>query len=315
MNNRYPEIDLVYLWVDGNDPVWNRKKQVALQKKTSTSNININGRYVDNDELKYSLRSVEKHLPWIRKIFIVTDQQRPAWLDVNHPKVELVNHERILPPEAIPCFNSVVIEYYIYRIPGLSDCFLYANDDMFVYADLSPSYFFAEDGFPVVRLQYQFMQRTEIKLKKLFGIRINNYRKSIENALDFINRKFGIYYPGVSHHNIDAYRKEDFRAVVEDVFKTELSPVLKNQFRDPSDVQRVLFHYYLLAVKHGHMKLVNRKESCRIRVQNPDFMGYLKRFNPDLFCLNDTERATDEDRARVRPFLEALYPEKSSFEK
>lgn len=315
MSNSFPEIDLVYLWVDGNDPVWKNKKQVALSEKISASNINLHGRYVDNDELKYSLRSVEKHLPWIRKIFIVTDNQRPAWLDVNHQKIQLITHEDILPPEAIPCFNSVVIEYFIYRIPGLTDSFLYANDDMFVYADLQPSYFFAGDGFPFVRFQYQFMQRTEIRLKKIFGIRINNYRRSIENALDLINRKFGVYYPGVSHHNIDAYRKEDFRAVVEDVFKMELQPVLKNQFRNPSDVQRVLFQYYLLAIKHGQLKIVNRKESCRIRLQNPDFMGYLKRFNPDLFCLNDTERATDDDRARVKPFLEALYPEKSSFEK
>jgi len=133
--------------------------------------------------------------------------------------------------------------------------------------------------------------------------------------LELIDRKYGMYYPGVSHHNIDAYRKDDFRAVIEDVFKDDLLPVLSNHFRDPSDIQRVLFHYYVLAIKHGHLKFVNRRESCRIRVQNSDFMGSLKRFNPDLFCLNDTERATDDDRARVRPFLDALYPEKSSFEK
>jgi hypothetical protein len=308
-------IDLVYLWVDGNDPVWNAKKQTALKDNSSSKRINTNGRYIDNEELKYSLRSVEKHLPWIRKIFIVTDNQRPTWLDENHPKIQLISQEDILPSEANPCFNSVVIEYYLYRIPGLSNHFLYANDDMFVHADLQPSYFFAEDGFPIVRFQYQFMQRTEIKLKKLFGIRINNYRKSIENAVDLIDRRFGVFYPGAPHHNIDAYLKDDFRQVVEEVFKMELQPVLKNQFRNPSDVQRVVFQYYLLAIKHGHLKMVNRKESCRIRLQNPDFMGYLKRFNPDLFCLNDTERATDDDRARVKPFLEALYPEKSSFEK
>ena len=315
MHNKIPEIDLVYLWVDGNDPTWIARKQEALMKRASGIKVNNNGRYVDNDELKYSLRSVEKHLPWIRKIFIATNHQQPAWLNINHPKIQLVNQDEFLPPEAIPCFNSVVIEYFIYRIPGLSDYFLYANDDMFVHADLQPSYFFAEDGFPVVRLQYQFMQRAEIKLKKLFGIRINNYRKSIENALELIDKKYRMYYPGVSHHNIDAFRKDDYSAVIEDVFKDDLFPVLSNQFRDSSDVQRVLFQYHVLAIKHGHLKFVNRRESCRIRVQNPDFMGCLKRFNPDLFCLNDNERVTDDDRARVRPFLETLYPDKSSFEK
>ena len=63
-------IDLVYLWVDGNDPKWLEKKNRFIEKK-----INTVGRYQDNQELKYSLRSIEKHLPWIRKIFIVTDDQ------------------------------------------------------------------------------------------------------------------------------------------------------------------------------------------------------------------------------------------------
>jgi hypothetical protein len=59
---------------------------------------------------------------------------------------------------------------------------------------------------------------------------------------------------------------------------------------------------------------VSRKESCRIRLQKPDFMDYIMSYNPVLFCLNDTHRATDKDRERVKPFLEALFPEKSGYE-
>ena len=70
------KIDLVYLWVDGNDPVWLKKRQPYLKKE-----INTTGRYQDNQELKYSLRSIDKHLPWIRKIFIVTDNQVPPFLN------------------------------------------------------------------------------------------------------------------------------------------------------------------------------------------------------------------------------------------
>ena len=309
------EIDLVYLWVDGNDPSWIEKKQKALAERKSQIQINAKGRYVSNDELKYSLRSIEKHLPWIRKIFIVTDNQTPSWLVGSSDKIQLVNHQEILPAEAIPCFNSRIIEYFIYRIPGLSNRFLYANDDMFVHADLSPTFFFADDGYPLVRLQYQFAQRTEIKLKKLLRMRINTYRQSIDNSRRLIKSKFGVSYPGVSHHNIDAYLKEDFKVVIEEAFRENFQAVITNHFRDPSDLQRLIFQFYVLAIKHGHLKFVNRNESCRIRLQSSNFMKHIKRFDPKLFCLNDTEWATDNDRLRIKPFLEELYPEKSSYEK
>ncbi len=100
------EIDLVYLWVDGNDPKWLKKRQAFIDEK-----INPAGRYRDNQELKYSLRSIEKNLPWIRKIFIVTDDQTPSFIDINHPKIQIVNHSEIIPKEILPTFNSVIIEY------------------------------------------------------------------------------------------------------------------------------------------------------------------------------------------------------------
>ena len=169
-------IDLVYLWVDGNDPEWLKKKQLFMDKK-----INTVGRYQDNQELKYSLRSVEKHLPWIRKIFIVTDNQIPTFLDTNHPKIEIVYQSDIIPKEIGQTYNSVIIEYFIYKIPDLSEHFLLACDDMFIHANLAPSFFF-KDGIPVVRMVYNPLIKWKLKLKKALNIHINNYRLSIENA-------------------------------------------------------------------------------------------------------------------------------------
>ena len=125
------EIDLVYLWVDGSDPAWLTKKQQVTGIVSDQSETNNKGRYINNDELRYSLRSVERYVPWIRKIFIVTDNQFPEWLNKDHPKIRVVDHREIMPEEALPCFNSSVIEYFLYRIPGLADRFLFANDDMF----------------------------------------------------------------------------------------------------------------------------------------------------------------------------------------
>ena len=159
-------------------------KRFLMVKKAATffrSKINTTGRYEDNQELKYSLRSVEKHLPWIRKIFIVTDNQIPTFLDVNHPKIQIVDHTELLPKEILPTFNSSVLDYFIYKIPDLSEHFLYANDDMFVNADLSPSFFFNE-GIPILRMKYNPLIKLKIQLKKTLNIRINNYRLAIENA-------------------------------------------------------------------------------------------------------------------------------------
>ncbi len=118
LNN--PDIDLVYMWVDGNDPAWLKKKTTATGSFVAGSETDSAARYVDNEELRYSLRSAEMFAPWIRKIFIVTDNQTPAWLDLSNPRVEVVDHAAILPPEARPCFNATVIEHYLYRIPELS---------------------------------------------------------------------------------------------------------------------------------------------------------------------------------------------------
>ncbi len=115
------EIDLVYMWVDGNDPAWLAKKRAFTGESGAEAEATGKARYVDNDELRYSLRSAEQFAPWIRRIFIVTDGQTPEWLDVSNPRVQIVDHSDILPPEALPCYNSAVIEYFLYRIPGLAE--------------------------------------------------------------------------------------------------------------------------------------------------------------------------------------------------
>jgi len=302
-------VDLVYMWVDGNDPAWLAKKQRFMDKKT-----NIAGRFQDNQELKYSLRSVEKHLPWIRKIFIVTDGQIPSFLNVSHPKIEVIDHSQIIPQENLPLFNSISIEYNIYKIPGLSEHFLLANDDTFVNADLSPSFFF-QDGIPVMRMVYNPFMELKLKLKKALKLRVNTHRLAIENAYKLFKEKFNVFYPISQHHNIDAYLKSDFKAVVEEVFKEELAAVLSNRFRAKTDIQRVLVNYFGLVNKRGILKYVGRKESGRMRVHRTNYQEYIAKYNPQLFCINDSEHATDAHRAQVEPFLKKLFPLKSAFEK
>lgn len=101
------EIDLVYLWVDGNDPVWLAKKNAYLPVDRQVDPEAAGEcRFVENDELRYSLRSAERYAPWIRRIYILTDDQTPAWLDTSNPRVRVVSHREIMPAEILPVFNS-----------------------------------------------------------------------------------------------------------------------------------------------------------------------------------------------------------------
>lgn len=308
------QVDLIYLWVDGNDPEWRKKKQLYTKVIADDSEVNNIGRYTSNDELKYSLRSVEKYAPWIRKIFIVTDNQVPVWLSKEHPKIDIIDHKDIIPPGILPIFNSTVIEYFLYKIPGLSEHFLFANDDMFFNAQLSPSFFFAEDGHPIVRLKRKPLGKWHYRIKEWLGKQPGQYRDKVYQGALTIERMFGKYYPGVPHHNIDAYRKSDYQKAVEEVFSEQVNKSQTSRVRTQGDLHRSAFSYYALAIGHAHLRYVGRRESLRILIHRYDFMKYLKKYAPELFCLNDSQDVTPEYREKIVPFLKQILPTKSAFE-
>uniref|UniRef100_A0A8C7I423 N-acetylglucosamine-1-phosphotransferase subunits alpha/beta n=1 Tax=Oncorhynchus kisutch TaxID=8019 RepID=A0A8C7I423_ONCKI len=101
-------------------------------------------RFEDNEELRYSLRSVERHAPWVRHIFIVTNGQIPSWLNLDNPRVTVVTHQDVFQNHThLPTFSSPAIETHIHRIPGLSQKFIYLNDDVMFGKDVWPDDFFS----------------------------------------------------------------------------------------------------------------------------------------------------------------------------
>ncbi|XP_051911382.1 N-acetylglucosamine-1-phosphotransferase subunits alpha/beta isoform X2 [Hippocampus zosterae] len=101
-------------------------------------------RFEDNEELRYSLRSVEKHAPWVRHVFVVTNGQIPSWLNLDNPRVSVVAHQELfLNHSHLPTFSSPAIESHIHRIPGLSQKFIYLNDDVMFGKDVWPDDFYS----------------------------------------------------------------------------------------------------------------------------------------------------------------------------
>ena len=316
MKSEIPNIDLVYLWVDGNDPKWQAKRNAFLERKVENSLSSFNGRYVNNDELKYSLRSVERYAPWIRKIFIVTDDQTPEWLDIENPKIKIIDHKEILPAESLPCFNSNVLEHFLYKISNLSEYFILSNDDTFFNKIVSPTTFFGKDGFPIIRLTRKPFRRFRWFLREqIFKKPHKLYSKALFNAAELVKQKFGFFYNGLPHHNIDSYLKSDCIRVAEQIFKNEIDHTKMNHIRNANDVQRIVYSYVALAEKRGHLRYVSNDESLHIHIQKDRHFEKLKKFNPTFFRMNDTEYADDNDRMKLKVWLSTRFPEKSEFEK
>jgi Stealth protein CR2, conserved region 2/Stealth protein CR1, conserved region 1 len=144
-------VDIVYLWVDGSDPDWRRKRQSARQSLDARQGRamalygNVEGRFRDNDELRCSLRALERFFPQHGHVYIVTDGQTPPWMAA-HPQLTIVDHRELIPACALPTFDSCHIESYIHRIPQLSERYFYFNDDVFFGAPVHLSDWFWEGG-------------------------------------------------------------------------------------------------------------------------------------------------------------------------
>jgi Stealth protein CR2, conserved region 2/Stealth protein CR1, conserved region 1/Stealth protein CR4, conserved region 4 len=145
------KIDIVYLWVDGNDPVWRQKRQNSLSQLNANNRNsiakygNVEGRYRDNDELRYSLRALERYFPDCGHVYIVTDAQTPEWLQ-SSAQITIIDHKDLIPAVQLPTFDSANIESYIHRIPNLSERYFYLNDDVFFGAPVDLSHWFSQDG-------------------------------------------------------------------------------------------------------------------------------------------------------------------------
>ena len=310
------DIDLVYLWVNGNDPVWRSKRDNFIGATRKESAVNCDGRYADNDELLYSLRSVAAYAPWIHHIFIITDSQVPEWLDTDNSKISIVDHKKILPPSALPTFNSVVIEHNMAEIPGLAEHFIYANDDMFFNRSVNPSDFFDANGLPYVRFNRRPCRKLTLWLKqKVLGKPLSNYNLTIQTAAMLVKKKYGRYFGHKTHHNIDAYTKSSFRHFRHEVFNNEIDPTLSNHVRADNDIQRNLYSYAAIAERLAHPLFVSQKTSFRFHIDKPQRYKKLEKYNPMLFCLNDSQYATDEHRRLVSEFLKKRFPYPSEFEK
>lgn len=319
------KIDLVYLWCNGNDTKWRERRAKYLKSVDSSDKQSFcAARIADNNDLLYSLRSVEMYAPWVNHIYIVTDDQCPEWLDITNSRVTIVDLKDIFEEEILPLYNSDAIEMGLHKIKGLSEHYLYANDDMMFGRAVTPDFFFTSDGKAKCRVVRDL---THSELKDTYAIKVTR-------ATERIVADFGEEYRGLQpHHNIDAYIKSSVAECL-DRYQEWHKQTLKSRFRSPLDIQRHLFTLYSLATGKGvilyksesrWIKLLQlfavlsglKKgfESYVVRISDKHLLLKIRLFKPALLCFNDTEKVEDSDREALKVSYQILYPKKSSFER
>lgn len=324
-------IDMVYCWVDGNDPEFIKRKNFYLAKESEKhDNSSVgNQRFVDNEELRYSLRSLEMYAPWIHHVYIVTDRQIPKWLNTGYEKVSIIDHSQIMPKELIPCFSSPHIERYITNIPGLSEHFLYANDDMFFGRPITPEFFFTAPGRPKVYVKYYEKFRS-IKSEEDFKQKyrsVATWMKTNMNSWKLLYNQYGKREFYVLAHGIDGYCKLLFNTVLQR-YKKAFEQTKYIRFRSEKSISRNLFGLDMVYHGDADMEIVERPNfwqkhihkskgyswKCYTGSEDKKTKKEILRFEPYVFCVNADSHSDVKTKQCMRLFYEQLFPQPSAFE-
>ena len=328
------DIDFVITWVDMNDPKWQAKFLQYSGHKENSSNGVSKARFRDAGFLQYWFRGVEKFAPWVRKIHFVTDGQKPAWLDTTNPKIHLVNHEDFIPAEFLPTYNSPVIERYIHRIPGLSEHFVYFNDDFYIINQLSKERFF-RNGLPCDIAVFQYNPSWSQWYKRIKNnIRIINRHFNKQEVMaryhdKWFDKSYGTkarwnhllkhynkFITLRTPHNAQPYLKSTFEEVWAAAGK-ELTETSRNRFRSVTDYTPELFRTWQIC--RGNFTPYNTYKDTKmfpLMVKPKAAIKAIYNQSYTLVCLNDNVhiRNYDEVMENIRKAFQHILPEKSSFE-
>ncbi|MFI5934642.1 stealth conserved region 3 domain-containing protein [Actinoplanes sp. NPDC051494] len=310
-------IDVVYTWVDGDDPAWRARKSATLEGlgHPPVDAAGGDARFRSRDELRFSLRSIAMFAPWVRKIWLVTDDQTPDWLDEEHPRVQVVSHKEVFGDRGLlPTFNSHAIEAQLHHIAGLAEHFLYFNDDFFIGRPLQPQSFFSANGTALF-----FQSPTPVPLTPIAEDDDFNFTAG-KNNRELIKRTFGRTITHAFLHAPYPLRVSVLKEI-DATFPEEIAATSQARLRSAGDISvpSSLHHYY------GYLTGRSTRGSLRVSyvdlgdaAQHPRLTQILTLRGYDVFCLNDSHHGlvSAEERAQVaQVFLENYFPIASEFER
>lgn len=339
-----PQIDFVVTWLDSSDPKW--QEDFCKYKGINTEGDQSKARYRDWGLFYYWFRAIETYAPWVNKVFLVTNGKFPDWINPDNPKLVLVKHSDYIPSEYLPTFNSHTIELNMNKIPGLSEHFVYFNDDCFLNGFVSPEYYF-RDGLPcdenaetVYNIgSYNSVQKFTTKIINYTSLCVlNGHFKRKKTIKGEIKRWYGTHLGIVDrimnfvismdpNGRFIGFRERHFeqpflKSVFDEAWHEEPDMLNKSctRFREDTNIGPYFFRYWQFASnKFYPVKLKNFR---KLRLIPEEFLLIKKTLNNSgikSVCLNDTPLCTDEMYEEFKPILQSLFaekfPNKSSFER
>ncbi|MGQ4514086.1 stealth conserved region 3 domain-containing protein [Streptomyces sp. DW26H14] len=308
-------IDVVYTWVDGSDPDWQRKRArhsgAAYHEEAAND-----ARYLSRDELRYSLRSLHLYAPWVRTVYLVTDRQAPAWLNAEHPGIQLVDHRDVFQdPSWLPTFNSHAIESQLHHIDGLSEHFLYFNDDVLLGRETTPGDFFFASGIS------RFFPSPALVPLGPVGDDDPPVAAAGKNNRRLIERSFGAVLVQKMKHMPHALNRSVLTEI-EVRYADEYRTTAGSRFRSMDDlsITSSLHHYYAFhtgrAVPSNEL-LYNYIDLSREGAERRlgQLIAHRERH---VFCVNDTGSTVadaEKQSALLHGFLADYFPVPSPFER
>lgn len=344
------KIDFVVTWVDGSDPKWIKTKEKYRESRElqefkgseesegSTESIESKRvfRYRDWDNLHYWFRGIENFTPWVNKVHFITWGHLPSWLNTEHPKINIVKHEDYIPAKYLPTFSSRVIELNMHRIKGLSEQFVYFNDDMFVIKPMDKGDFFYK-GLPCDQASLAYISMTfpsdfphallndigfinrhfnKYKIIRRHFSKWYNMKYSLRKNIDTLLLSWTSTFTGFyDHHLPQSYLK----SVFEELWDKEpvlLDETSSRRYRDYRDLNPYVFRYWQLA--EGNFFPINM-EKRGISVHLPhkyEFIAdIIRKQQVPMICGNDGEFENFEKvKEQLNQAFEYILPNKSSFE-
>jgi hypothetical protein len=308
-------VDAVYLWVDDSDTTW-RAKRAAVRARlgldTSTGQADgalASHNFRDRGELRASMRSLEMYAPWIRHIYLVTDDQCPPWLDAQHGRVTVVDHTEIFAaPDALPTYNSHAIGSQIHRIPGLSDHYLLINDDVMFNSPVTPYDFFT----PIGQLKISFSRSRRPDIAREHQSPLEQART---NSAELIGRRASELFA-----HVPIPQRRDIATEVAERYAQEIAATVNSPFRSATDVESNSWLHLYTALFTGR----GTRSTMRFGYYgtgDPEVRARLDGSAPSprikVICLNDvppTGGEEDADPQWLAAWLDRRFPIRTPFE-
>ena len=283
------DIDAVFTWVDASDPDWQRKKQ-AVQITEDDTPFRFNNSTEDDAELELaqSLSLLLKHMPWIRYVWILTMRPQVPHCAALDPRIRIVHHDEIGLPLL---FNSSAIETRVHCIEGLSEHFLYLNDDFYVLRPTLPVHFFTKEGVSIHRSSDDPNRRLAFYT---WAPADDSYGRTLAHTNHKMKKKLktnkNLHVP--AHAPVALTRKMMYDA--SDLFQEETASTRTHRFRSPDDF--ILIPCALtLSMKHGTSVMLRRDPLTYRYVDNVASLKHSE--DMDLLCINkfNPEQASERD--------------------